>query len=153
MKTSLPKMFCFSVKSCKLKWIWGGEFVRRVVSGEIQIYKSLPLVIQIDIVRDLIDEISIFYPRPILTFGYFRCLRLCVCLSVCPCFNLELVHAKTHQLYKLESPNSDIRCKTPELRSLLFWWVIDLDLQGQVYLKSQNLIKPGSSIRVNTQPS
>ena len=24
-----------------------------------------------------------FYPRPVLAFGYFRCLRLCVCLSVC----------------------------------------------------------------------
>ena len=24
-----------------------------------------------------------FYPRPVLAFGYCRCLRLCVCLSVC----------------------------------------------------------------------
>ena len=25
-----------------------------------------------------------FYPRPVLAFGYCRCLRLSVCLSVCP---------------------------------------------------------------------
>ena len=28
---------------------------------------------------------SFFYPRPVLAFGYCRCLRLCVCVSVCPC--------------------------------------------------------------------
>ena len=27
---------------------------------------------------------SNFYPRPVLAFGYCRCLRVCVCLSVCP---------------------------------------------------------------------
>ena len=27
---------------------------------------------------------SNFYPRPVLAFGYCRCLRLCVCVSVCP---------------------------------------------------------------------
>ena len=26
-----------------------------------------------------------FYPRPVLAFGYCRCLRLCVCVSVCLC--------------------------------------------------------------------
>ena len=25
------------------------------------------------------------YPRPVLAFGYCRCLRLCVCVSVCSC--------------------------------------------------------------------
>ena len=27
----------------------------------------------------------LFYPRPVLAFGYCRCLRLCVCVSVCSC--------------------------------------------------------------------
>ena len=26
-----------------------------------------------------------FYPGPVLAFGYCRCLRLCVRVSVCPC--------------------------------------------------------------------
>ena len=44
-----------------------------------------------------------FYPRPVLAFGYCRCLRLCVCVSVClsvcqslvcPCNNLGPVQAR-----------------------------------------------------------
>ena len=69
-----------------------------------------------------------FYPRPVLAFGYCRCLRVCVCLSV----NHQLVRTITHQPFKLESPNLDQRCKRPWLRSLLFWGAIDLDLQGQI---------------------
>ena len=76
-----------------------------------------------------------FYPRPVLAFGYCRCLRVCVCLSV----NHQLVRAVTHQPFKLESPNLDQRCKRPWLRSLLFFGMIDLELQGQIELKSQNL--------------
>ena len=65
----------------------------------------------------------------------------CVCLSVCvcPCVNHELVRAITHHHSRLESPNLDHRCKRPWLRSLLFLGVIDLDLQGQIKLQSQNL--------------
>ena len=29
------------------------------------------------------DEHPFFYPRPVLAFGYCRCLRLCVCVCVC----------------------------------------------------------------------
>ena len=73
-----------------------------------------------------------FYPRPVLAFGYCRCMRLSVCPSVCVCGNHLPVRAITHHLFKLGSPNLDHRCKRPWLRSLLFWGVIDLDLQGQI---------------------
>ena len=58
----------------------------------------------------------------------------CVCLCVCPyvCVNPLLVRAITHHPFKLGSPNLDHRCKRPWLRSLLFWGVIDLDLQLQI---------------------
>ena len=49
-----------------------------------------------------------FYPRPVLAFGYCRCLRVCVCL--CLSVNHQLVRAVTHQPFKLESPNLDQRC-------------------------------------------
>ena len=58
----------------------------------------------------------------------------CVCLCVCPCacVNPQLVRAITHHPFKRGSPNLDHMCKRPWLRSLLFWGVIDLDLQGQI---------------------
>ena len=39
---------------------------------------------------------------------------------------------QTRHPFKLGSRNLDQRCKTLWLRSLLFWEVIDLDLQGQI---------------------
>ena len=74
-----------------------------------------------------------FYPRPVLAFGYCNrpclCICQCVCVSVCVCINHLLVRTITHQPFKLESPNLKLRCKTPWLRCLLFWVVIDLELQ------------------------
>ena len=64
---------------------------------------------------------------------------LCVRPSVCVCGKHLLVRAITHHPFKLGSPNLDNRCKRPWLRSLLFWGVIDPDLQGQIELQSQNL--------------
>ena len=65
------------------------------------------------------------YPRPILAFGYCRCLRLCVCVcpsvcqsQACPCDNSWPVSARITKL--------DHRCKRPWTRSLLFLGVIDL---------------------------
>ena len=76
-----------------------------------------------------------FYPRPVLVFGYCRCLRLSFCVSVrpsvCVCDKHLLVRAMTHHPFKLGSLYLDHRCKRPWLRFLLFWGVIDdLDLQG-----------------------
>ena len=80
---------------------------------------------------------QVFYPRPVLAFGYCRCLHVCVC--VCLSVNHQLVRVVTHQPFKLEPPNLDQRCKRSWLRSLLFFWTIDLELQGQIELKCQNL--------------
>ena len=52
-------------------------------------------------------------------------------LSVRPSVT-KFVRAITHHPFKLGSPNLDQRCKTPWLRSLLFWGSINLDLQGQI---------------------
>ena len=63
-----------------------------------------------------------FYPRPVLAFGYCRCLRLSVCvwLSVCVSGNSELVGSINHHAFKLEPPNLIKRCKRTWLRFLLF---------------------------------
>ena len=76
-----------------------------------------------------------FYLRPVLAFGYCRCLRLCVSL----CINHLLGHVITRDRFKLASLNLKHRCKRPWLTSLLFWGVIDLYLQGQICLQSQDL--------------
>ena len=39
-------------------------------------------------------------------FGYWRCLRLCVCVYVRARANHELVRTITHHPFKLGSPNS-----------------------------------------------
>ena len=56
-------------------------------------------------------KIGNFYPRPVLAFGYCRCLRLSVCVSVCVCINHLLVRAITHHPFKLGSPNLDHKLK------------------------------------------
>ena len=132
-----------------------------------------------------------FYPRPVLAFGYCRCLRLCVCLSVCqslacPRDNSGSVQARITQfepkmqrtLVKVpivlwtDRPwlsRSNLTWKSkftpfcacphhnssstriikfgPEVQSnsvkILFFWgggqVIDLDLQGKIWLKKSNI--------------
>ena len=83
---------------------------------------------------------NFFLFLPEASFG-LRVLSLpaCVCVCVCLSVNHQLVRAVTHQPFKLESPNLDQRCKRPWLRSLLFFGMIDLELQGQIELNSQNL--------------
>ena len=86
-------------------------------------------------------------PRPVLAFGYCRCLRLCVCvclsvclsvcLTVCLFVNHLLVRVITRHPFKWGSLNLDQKCKRPWLRSLLFCGAIDLDLQVEFNLKIQ----------------
>ena len=83
--------------------------------------------------------IMCFYPRPVLAFGYCRCLRLSVCPSVRVCGNHLLVRAITHHPFKLGSPNLNHGCKRPWLWSLFVFLGIDLDLQGQIELQSKKL--------------
>ena len=84
--------------------------------------------------REVGGKADHFYPRPVLAFGYCRCLRPSVSPSV-----TKFVRAITHYPFKLGSPNLDQRCKRPWLRSLLFCGTIDRDLQGQIALQSINL--------------
>ena len=88
--------------------------------------------------RPLLTFLNSFLPEA--SFG-LRVLSLpaCVCVCVRVSVNHELVQAIIHQPFKLGSPNLDQRCKRPWLRALLFCGAIDLDLQGQIELKSQNL--------------
>ena len=79
-------------------------------------------------------ELWCFYPRPVLAFGYCRCLGLSVSPSV-----TKFVCPITHYPFKLGSPNLDQRCKRPWLRSLWFCGMIDCDFQGQIELQSKNL--------------
>ena len=87
------------------------------------------------IIKRVVISPHILLPEACMAIGYCRCLRL----SVRPCVNHLLVRAITRDPFKLGSPNLNHRCKRPWLRSLLFWGVIDLYLQGQIYLQSQSL--------------
>ena len=64
---------------------------------------------------------------------------VCVCVYVCVSFNHQFVRTITCHPLKLQSTKLDQKCKTPWLRSLLVLGFIDLDHQGQIELKSQNL--------------
>ena len=67
-----------------------------------------------------------FWPSGI----FIGCVGGSVCQ--CVCVNHQLVRTITPRSFKLGSPNLDQRCKTPWFRSLLFWGMIDLDLQGPI---------------------
>ena len=68
-----------------------------------------------------------FYPRLVLAFGYLLLLPA----SVCTCQSLACPHeirsSYDHQIWIKH-------VKRLWLRPLLFWGVIDLDLQGQILL-------------------
>ena len=85
-----------------------------------------------------------FYPRLVLVFGYCCCLHLyvhtSVCLSLCVCINHKLDRVLTHELFELEPLNSNKRCKTPWLRSLLF--CLTLTFTAKFNLKVQFSLCP-----------
>ena len=64
-------------------------------------------------------NVQFYYPRPVLAFGYCRCLHL----SMCPCVSINhlLVCEITRDSFKLGSPNLEQRCKRPWLRFLIFY--------------------------------
>ena len=74
-----------------------------------------------------------FYPRPVLAFGYCRCLRLCVCVSVCLCVCQSRVCPRDNsspvqaRITKFGAQMQNTLVKVP-----IVLWVIDLDLQGQI---------------------
>ena len=75
-----------------------------------------------------------------MAFGYCHRLRLSVCVYMCVCVRQSSVCPDDNLLpVKLQSPKLDQKGKTPWLRPLLFLGFIDLDLQGQIELQSQNL--------------
>ena len=59
-----------------------------------------------------------FWPSGIVIACLCVCVRVCVCVSLC--VNHLLVRAITWDPFKPGSPNLDLRCKRPWLRSLLF---------------------------------
>ena len=91
-------------------------------------------------VEAMINHLKEHIPNRIFTGGQFwpsGIVVACVCVCVCVCGNHELVRMITHHPFKLGSPNLGQRCKTTSLRSLLFYGTFDLDLQGQIELKSK----------------
>ena len=91
----------------------------------------------------LIQAKIVFLPEAsfglrVLSLPASVCVPLCVSVFSL-CVNQLLLSAITREPFKLGSPNLKHMCKRPWLRSLLFWWVIDLYIQGQIYLQSQNL--------------
>ena len=57
-----------------------------IVPSENYFYMYIYVFIFSSRLHDIACKIwGYFYPRPVLAFGYCRCLRLCVCVSVCSC--------------------------------------------------------------------
>ena len=92
-----------------------------------------------------------FHPRPALALGY--CHSLCVYVSVCASVNPEIVCTITHHPFNIEPTNSNKRSKSPWLRSLLFWVLMDpWPSRWNVPGKSKFYIVTCMSTRINTQP-
>ena len=135
--------FCFEVCCCLILSVHREHSIATAWSS----FSSVEHVLQIHAASSLsLWFVDILLPSlrtpflPEASFG-LRVLSspLSVYLSVCVCINHLLVRTITHQPFKLESPNLKYRCKTPWLRCLLFWGVIDLELQGQIERESRIL--------------
>ena len=64
---------------------------------------SLDLVPATDNDGSNMEETFVFYPRPVMAFGYCHCLRL----SVCVCPSTFPFRAITHHSFSLEPSNLD----------------------------------------------
>ena len=69
-----------------------------------------------------------YHSRPVLAFGYCRCIRLSVCPCVRVCINPKLVRAITQVPLKPSSPNLSQRWKTPWIRFLLWGDQIEIKI-------------------------
>ena len=112
--------------TCKLDTIW---VVYCLPMGSSQISSQNQISI-ISILNGPVITRGQFWPSGIVIACVCVSVRVSVCL--CVCINHLLVRTITHQPFTLESPNLNDRPKTPWLRCLLFLWVIDLDLLGQI---------------------
>ena len=74
-----------------------------------------------------------FYLRPVLAFQYCRCLHLSFCVCLC-----VLSITSFSAWYFVTRTNLDHKCKTLWFRPIVLG-LIDLDVHGEVELKSQNL--------------
>ena len=79
--------------------------------------------------------ISSFYPRPVLAFGNIVIACVCVSVSVCAYQSLACPHDNSSPVQaRITKFRSEV-----QNTSLLFWGAIDLDLQGQIWLRNLNL--------------
>ena len=93
------------------------------LGGRLRCFLCCTASVNLYVMLDML-KVNLFYPRPILAFGYCHCLRLGVYVYVCVFINHLLVRLITLDPFKLGSPNLDQRCETPWLRSLFFVVVV-----------------------------
>ena len=75
------------------------------------------------------------------------CMCVCVCLPLCMCVNYGFVHVMTHYLFNLEPPNFGQR-----MQNTLVKFPIVLEVDSFTFKVKFNVIMPGLSTSVNTQP-
>ena len=82
------------------------------------------------------------------------CVSLAICLRVRVrvCANLKIVQSITHRPIKLDSPKDGQKAQNTYIGKRSYWGAINLDLQGEIQLESQNLIMSGLPTGANRQP-
>ena len=94
--------------------------------------------VRIDVNMCLIGKDYRFYPRLVLAFGYCYRLRLWVCVSVCVCQSWACPHDNS-SLIQARITKFRPKMQNTLVWSLLFLGMIELGLQGQIYLECQIL--------------
>ena len=82
-----------------------------------------------------------FNPRPVLAFSYcnFLSLWVCLCIRVCVLINHLVIRTTTHKPVHARIINWDQRCKTPFLRSSLFWGRSTLHFKVKIVWEFQKI--------------